>query len=49
MSIAKEAKGFGMPWEDDYGYAQALKVGSTIYFMKIEMVQCYYPFCKKII
>jgi len=31
MSITKEAKGFGMPWEDDYGYAQALKVGSTIY------------------
>ena len=31
MSITKEAKGLGMPWEDDYGYAQALKVGSTIY------------------
>ncbi len=31
MSITKEAKGLGMPWEDDYGYAQALKVGNTIY------------------
>ena len=31
MSVLKEAKGLGMPWEDDYGYAQALKVGNTIY------------------
>lgn len=27
----KDAKGFGMPWEDQYGYAQAVKVGDTIY------------------
>ena len=31
MTITKEAKGLGMPWEDVYGYAQALKVGNTIY------------------
>ncbi len=31
MGITKEAKGLGMSWEDDYGYAQALKVGNTIY------------------
>ncbi len=31
MSITKEAKGLGMPWEDDYGYAQALTIGNTIY------------------
>jgi len=27
----KKAKGLGMSWEDDYGYAQAVKVGKTIY------------------
>ncbi len=27
----KDAKGLGMPWEDLYGYAQAVKVGDTIY------------------
>jgi len=27
----KEAKGLAMPWESDYGYAQAAKVGDTIY------------------
>ncbi|HYO48015.1 MAG TPA: RidA family protein [Gemmatimonadota bacterium] len=27
----KKAKGLGMAWEDDYGYAQAVKVGKTIY------------------
>jgi enamine deaminase RidA (YjgF/YER057c/UK114 family) len=27
----KEVKGLGMPWEELYGYAQAVKVGDTIY------------------
>jgi enamine deaminase RidA (YjgF/YER057c/UK114 family) len=27
----KEAAYFGAPWEDAYGYAQAIKVGETIY------------------
>ena len=27
----KEAAYFGVPWEDVYGYAQAIKVGDTIY------------------
>jgi enamine deaminase RidA (YjgF/YER057c/UK114 family) len=31
MPIPKEAQGFGMPWEDEYGYAQAVKVDDTIY------------------
>ncbi len=31
LVIKKEAKGLGMPWETDYGYAQAIKVGDTIY------------------
>jgi enamine deaminase RidA (YjgF/YER057c/UK114 family) len=31
MKITKDAKGHGMPWEDEYGYAQAVKVGSMIY------------------
>lgn len=31
MSIEKDAKGHGMPWEDAYGYAQAVKVGDMIY------------------
>ena len=31
MSVKKEAKGLGMPWEKEYGYAQAVKVGDTIY------------------
>lgn len=31
MTISKEAKGLGMPWEANYGYAQAVKVGDTIY------------------
>jgi enamine deaminase RidA (YjgF/YER057c/UK114 family) len=29
--VAKEVEGLGMPWEDLYGYAQAVKVGDTIY------------------
>jgi enamine deaminase RidA (YjgF/YER057c/UK114 family) len=28
---ARKAEGLGMPWEDQYGYAQAVKVGDTIY------------------
>ena len=27
----KEAVYFGVPWEDAYGYAQAIKVGDTIH------------------
>ena len=29
--IAKQAEYLGMPWEKGYGYAQAVKVGDTIY------------------
>ena len=31
MTIEKQAKGLNMPWEQEYGYAQAIKVGDTIY------------------
>ena len=31
MTLRKEVKGFGMPWEDQYGYVQAVKVDDTIY------------------
>lgn len=31
MAICKETKSLGMPWEKEYGYAQAVKVGDTIY------------------
>lgn len=31
MALRKDVKGFGMPWEEQYGYAQALKVDDTIY------------------
>ena len=31
MTLSKDAKGLGMPWEDLYGYAQAVRVGDTIY------------------
>jgi 2-iminobutanoate/2-iminopropanoate deaminase len=31
MTISKETKSLGMPWEKEYGYAQAVKVGDTIY------------------
>jgi 2-iminobutanoate/2-iminopropanoate deaminase len=27
----KDTRKFGMPWEKDYGYAQAVRVGETIY------------------
>ncbi len=31
MTINKEAKALGMPWEQEYNYSQAVKVGDTIY------------------
>jgi len=31
VTVVKEIERFGMPWEDQYGYAQAVKVGNTIY------------------
>lgn len=31
MAVSKELKGFGMPWEDRYGYYQAVRVDDTIY------------------
>ena len=31
MTINKETKSFGMPWEKEYGYSQAVKVRDTIY------------------
>lgn len=31
MTIRKSTKGMGMPWEDAYGYAQAVQVGDTVY------------------
>ena len=31
MAINKEAKVLGVPWEQEYNYAQAVKVGDTIY------------------
>lgn len=31
MTINKQVKSLGMPWEKEYGYAQAVKVGDTIY------------------
>lgn len=31
MAISKEAKSLNMPWEKEYGYSQAVKVGETIY------------------
>jgi 2-iminobutanoate/2-iminopropanoate deaminase len=31
MTINKEAKSLEMPSEKEYGYAQAVKVGDTIY------------------
>ncbi|MEJ2696259.1 MAG: RidA family protein [Candidatus Sulfobium sp.] len=31
MSIIKDARSHGMPWEAAYGYAQAVKVGGVIY------------------
>jgi enamine deaminase RidA (YjgF/YER057c/UK114 family) len=31
MTINKEVKNLNMPWEKEYGYSQAVKVGDTIY------------------
>jgi enamine deaminase RidA (YjgF/YER057c/UK114 family) len=31
MSVIKDVKEFGMPWEEQYGYAQAVKVDNTIF------------------
>jgi enamine deaminase RidA (YjgF/YER057c/UK114 family) len=31
VAISKETKIFDMPWEKEYGYSQAVKVGNTIY------------------
>ena len=31
MTINKEEKNLNMPWEQEYGYSQAVKVGDTIY------------------
>ena len=31
MKINKEEKNLNMPWEKEYGYSQAVKVGDTIY------------------
>lgn len=31
MSISKDAKTLNVPWEREYGYSQAVKVGDTIY------------------
>jgi enamine deaminase RidA (YjgF/YER057c/UK114 family) len=31
MSVSKDVREFGMPWEQQYGYAQAVKVDDTIY------------------
>ena len=31
MTLSKDVKGSGMPWEEQYGYAQAVKVDDTIY------------------
>jgi enamine deaminase RidA (YjgF/YER057c/UK114 family) len=29
--VTKEVANLGMPWEEQYGYAQAVKVGDTVY------------------
>jgi 2-iminobutanoate/2-iminopropanoate deaminase len=31
LTINKETKSLGMPWEKEYGYAQTVKIGDTIY------------------
>ena len=31
MILTKETRGLGMPWEEQYGYAQAVRVDDTIY------------------
>ena len=31
MTLSKDVKGFRMPWENSYGFVQAVKVDDTIY------------------
>ena len=31
MTLSKDVKGSGMPWEEQYGYAQVVKVDDMIY------------------
>ena len=31
MELPLKSHSFGMPWEDGYGFAQAIQVGSTLY------------------
>jgi enamine deaminase RidA (YjgF/YER057c/UK114 family) len=31
LTVTKETKSLDMPWENEYGYSQAVKVGDTIY------------------
>jgi 2-iminobutanoate/2-iminopropanoate deaminase len=31
LTINKETKSLDMPWEKEYGYTQAIKIGDTIY------------------
>jgi enamine deaminase RidA (YjgF/YER057c/UK114 family) len=31
VTISKETQSLNMPWEQEYGYSQAVKVGNTIY------------------
>jgi enamine deaminase RidA (YjgF/YER057c/UK114 family) len=31
IRIQKDTAGLGMPWEREYGYAQAVRVGNTVY------------------
>ena len=31
QDLSKEAKSLGMPWEEQFGYSQAMKAGATIY------------------
>jgi 2-iminobutanoate/2-iminopropanoate deaminase len=31
QTLSKDSRALGMPWEEEYGYAQAVKVGDTIY------------------
>jgi 2-iminobutanoate/2-iminopropanoate deaminase len=31
LTINKETKSLGIPWEKEYGYAQTVKIGDTIY------------------
>jgi len=33
LTINKETKSLDMPWEKEYGYAQAVKVGDTIFVL----------------